>query len=147
MTQSAPTVSDLVPTAVPSDPIRDTPELSSQREGDSPQETETISDSEGGKDHTSIGVGVGIGVGVSFALVGAFVLWRRYRRKKESQSKGREMFNSELGFQTYHPQGWEMSQPQEKRPHVRADGRGMAAEVPAFPMSPRELAARRSNPP
>jgi hypothetical protein len=144
--QSFPTTSDLAPTALPSDPAQDMPEPSSQRGGALPQETETTSKDKD-NNHTAVGVGVGIGVGVSFALVGIFVLWRRYRRKKETQSKRQEMFASGLGFQGYPHQGWEMSQPQEKRPHVYAERRTMVAEAPAYPMSPRELAARNSHPP
>ena len=145
-TQSLPTASELALTALPSDPVQHTPEPSSPREGNSTQESETTSKSED-NNHTAVSVGVGIGVGVSFALVGAFVLWRRYRRKKENQSKRQEIFNSGLGFQGYPHQAWEMSQPQEKRTYIHVDGRPAVAEAPAFPMSPRELAARNSHPP
>lgn len=146
-TLSLPTTSNLAPTAVPSDRVQDMPKPSSQSAGDSPQDSGTTSSKNEDNNHTAVGVGVGIGVGVSFALVGAFVLWRRYRRKKETQSKRQEIFTSGLGFQGYPHQGWEMSQPQEKRPYVHADGRVMVAEAPAYPMSPRELAARNSHPP
>lgn len=146
--QSLPTVSDQAPTALPSDPVQDTAKPSSQREEDAPQQSETISNKNENNNHTAVGVGVGIGVGVSFALVGVIVLWRRYRRKKkENKSKRQEPFTRGLGFQGYPHQGWEMSQPQEKRPHVHVDGRFVVAEAPAFPMSPRELAARHSHPP
>jgi hypothetical protein len=146
-TQSLPTESEFAPTALPSDPVQHTPEPSSQREGNSTQESETTSKSED-NNHTAVGVGVGIGVGVgvSFALVGAFAIWRRYSRKKENHSKRQEIFNSGLGFQGYPHQAWEMSQSQEKMTYIHVDGRAVVAEAPAFPMSPRELAARNSHP-
>lgn len=39
------------------------------------------SNQHGSDDRTSVGVGVGVGVGVALLLVGAFVLWHRYRKR------------------------------------------------------------------